>query len=670
MSQPHPSTTHHLEAPGSLSPASRRRALERLRATTQEHPLDVLVIGGGVVGAGAALDATTRGLSTALVEATDYGWGTSSRSSKLVHGGLRYLEMLDFPLVHEALQERGRLIEVIAPHLVGAVPFLYPLTKAWERPYVGAGVALYDSLAVGRTGHLPLHKHLGRGAVARIAPGLKPDAFLGAVRYFDAQVDDARLVIELVRTSASHGAWCASRAEVTAYLGTGAGGRDGVTGVEVRDRETGELITVYARQVINATGAWTGRIPLRGPHGDDAPLTEGMPHVTAAKGIHVVVRRERFASEAGLILRTEKSVLFVIPWGRHWIVGTTDTPWQYGPDRPAATSEDIDYLLERVNTVLRAPLRREDIVGVYAGLRPLVTPSQSTQKDRPDDGHAPSAAAAPTTEDEGEGESESGDAEDRGEQPATATAKVSREHVVAHPLPGLTVVAGGKLTTYRVMAADAVDGAVGHRTAPGMGVLTGQEQSGAESGVPESCTAELPLHGAQGWTPTRHRRRALAAEHGLGLDTVDALLHRYGSEAPEVMALAAADDALRAGLPGLDGYLGAEVVHAVSREGARTVQDVLARRIRAVFEADDSGEAAAPRVARLMAPLLGWDDEREAAEVRRFQRYSQAQRRTLDAVTDAQAHRLLVEAAETSVRDVQRGGLPTEASSTPRRETT
>ena len=669
MSQPHPSTTHHLEAPGSLSPASRRRALERLRATTQEHPLDVLVIGGGVVGAGAALDATTRGLSTALVEATDYGWGTSSRSSKLVHGGLRYLEMLDFPLVHEALQERGRLIEVIAPHLVGAVPFLYPLTKAWERPYVGAGVALYDSLAVGRTGHLPLHKHLGRGAVAKIAPGLKPDAFLGAVRYFDAQVDDARLVIELVRTAASHGAWCASRAEVTAYLGTGAAGRDGVTGVELMDRETGQRITVHARQVINATGAWTGRIPLRGPAGDDTPLTEGMPHVTAAKGIHLVVRRERFVSEAGLILRTEKSVLFVIPWGRHWIVGTTDTPWEYGPDRPAATAEDIDYLLERVNTVLREPLHREDIVGVYAGLRPLVTPAHPTQQDVPDDGHAPDPSASPDQAGE-EGESESGDDGDRGEQPSTATAKVSREHVVAHPLPGLTVVAGGKLTTYRVMAADAVDGATSHATAPGMGVLTGQDRTGKGTGIPGSCTAELPLHGAQGWTPTRHRRRVLAAEYGLGLDTVDALLHRYGSEAPEVMALAAAEPEWGVSLPGLDEHLAAEVVHAVLREGARTVQDVLARRIRAVFEADDSGEAAAPHVAELMAPLLGWDAERSAAEVRRFQRYSEAQRRTLEAVTDADAHQLLAEAAETSVRDLQRGGLPTEPSSTPGRETT
>lgn len=657
-----------IDPPGVLGPSSRRRTLDRLRATTQDRPLDVLVIGGGVVGAGTALDATTRGLSTALVEATDYGWGTSSRSSKLVHGGLRYLEMLDFPLVHEALQERGRLIEVIAPHLVGAVPFLYPLTKAWERPYVGAGVALYDSLAAGRTGHLPVHRHLGRSAVAKLAPGLKPDAFLGAVRYHDAQVDDARLVIELVRTAAAHGAWCLSRTAVTAYLGTGAAGRDGVTGVEVTDRETGETFTVHARQVINATGVWTGRIPLRTPDGQDQELTEGMPHVTAAKGIHLVVRRECFVSDAGLILRTEKSVLFVIPWGRHWIIGTTDTPWEHGPDRPAATSEDIDYLLERVNTVLREPLARTDIMGVYAGLRPLVTPAAARQAG-PDDGPSPEQDGAPD-EGGGEGRTESGLDDERGEQPATATAKVSREHVVAHPLPGLTVVAGGKLTTYRVMAADAVDAAVRHAAAPGMGCLTGQERPGSADGVPESCTAELPLHGAQGWTPTRHRRRALAEEFGLSLDTVDALLHRYGAEAPEVMSLVAGDPELAQGLPGLDGHLAAEVVHAVAREGARTVQDVLARRIRAVFEADDSGEAAAPRVAELMAPLLGWDAERSAAEVRRFHRYAQAQRDTLDAVSDADAHRLLAVAAETSVRDVQRGGLPTELSSTIGRETT
>ncbi|QCU79310.1 glycerol-3-phosphate dehydrogenase/oxidase [Citricoccus sp. SGAir0253] len=623
------------EPAGALGPAHRERTLAALAATTAADPLDVLVVGGGVVGAGTALDAATRGLSTALVEATDFAWGTSSRSSKLVHGGLRYLEMFDFPLVHEALRERGRLVEDIAPHLVRPVPFLYPLAKAWERAYVGAGVALYDGMAAGRTGHLPVHRHLGHAAVARIAPGLRPDSHLGAIRYYDAQVDDARLVIELVRTAAAHGAHCASRLEVTAYLGTGiAGAVTGVHGVEVLDRETGHRSTVHARRVITATGVWTGEIPVRLPDGGEQALTEGMPRVTAAKGIHLVVPRDRFTSSAGLILRTEKSVLFVIPWGRHWIIGTTDTPWHLGPDRPAATSADIDYVLERANTVLAEPLTRRDVVGVFAGLRPLVVPPG---EDRP----------------LGESPTEPASAADR------STARISREHVVVSPVPGLTVVAGGKLTTYRTMAADAVDAAVAAPGAPGTGALTGEDATGAGAGVPGSCTADLPLLGAQGWVPAWNRRTLLARESGLPAAVVESLLHRYGSGAPEVIGLALADPELARELPGLPGSLAAEAVHAVAREGARSVQDVLARRLRAVFEADDAGAAAAGPVARLVAPLLGWDAGRAAAEAERYRHWTRAQRATRQAATDEEAHALLVEAAHGSVRDPDRGGRPT-----------
>ncbi|MEW1979617.1 glycerol-3-phosphate dehydrogenase/oxidase [Citricoccus sp. NPDC079358] len=620
---------------GALGPAHRADTLATLRATTPEHSLDVLVVGGGVVGAGTALDAATRGLSTALVEATDFAWGTSSRSSKLVHGGLRYLEMLDFPLVHEALRERGRLVEDIAPHLVRPVPFLYPLSKPWERPYVGAGVALYDGMAAGRTGHLPVHKHLGRAAVSRLAPGLKPEAYIGAIRYYDAQVDDARLVIELVRTAAVHGAHCASRLEVTAYLGSETGG---IVGAEVLDRETGERIAVHARRVINATGVWTGAIPVRHPDGREELVVQGMPRVTAAKGIHLVVPRDRFTSTSGLILRTEKSVLFVIPWDRHWIIGTTDTPWRENVDQPAATSEDIDYVLERANAVLAAPLDRSDVVGVFAGLRPLVTPA--------------------------------GEDEPLGDTAAAAgTAKVSREHVVATPLPGLTVVTGGKLTTYRTMAADAVDAAVGAAGAQDTGPLTGQDVTGSGEGVPASCTAHLPLLGAQGWAPAWNRRLLLTADSGLPAAVVESLLHRYGSGAPEVIGLAVDTPELTEELPGLPGHLAAEAVHAVTHEGARSIQDVLARRIRAVFEADDAGAAAAGAVAHLMAPLLGWDAERASAEAERYRQWTMAQRATQEAGTDGEAHALLVEAARGSVRDMARGGLPEIASSTSGRET-
>ncbi|MCY1158272.1 MAG: glycerol-3-phosphate dehydrogenase/oxidase, partial [Citricoccus sp.] len=266
-----------------------------------------------------------------------------------------------------------------------------------------------------------------------------------------------------------------------------------------------------------------------------------------------------------------------------------------------------------------------------------------------------------------------GEAEPIGEPPAEAsgkaTTKISREHVVATPLPGLTVVAGGKLTTYRTMAADAVDTAVATSGAPGTGPLTGQEVTGSGQDVPESCTADLPLLGARGWVPTWNRRTLLATDSGLQPAVVESLLHRYGSGAPEVIALAVADPELAVELPGLPGHVVAEVVHAVTHEGARSVQDVLARRIRAVFEVDDGGAAAAGPVATLAAPLLGWDAERASAEAERYRHWVRAQLATQDAATDEAAHALLVEAARGSVRDPGRGGLPSTSSSTPGRET-
>jgi glycerol-3-phosphate dehydrogenase len=372
-----------------LSPAARTEAIARMA----EQELDVLVVGGGVVGAGSALDAVTRGLTTAIVEARDWASGTSSRSSKLIHGGLRYLEMLDFGLVREALTERGLLLDRIAPHLVRPVQFLYPLQhRGWERPYVGAGIALYDAMAyTSGTAHgLKRHRHLSRKHALAEAPCLRQDALTGAIQYWDAQVDDARHTLTVVRTAAMFGALAANGAQVTGFLRQG----ERVTGAAVTDLETGNTFEVRAKQVINATGVWT----------DDTQAladTRGQFHVRASKGIHLVVPRDRLRSNCGLILRTEKSVLFVIPWGRHWIIGTTDTDWSLAKAHPAASSRDIDYLLEHVNSVLNSPLTREDVEGVYAGLRPLLS-----------------------------GESES-------------TSKLSREHVVGHPVPGLVVVAGG-----------------------------------------------------------------------------------------------------------------------------------------------------------------------------------------------------------------------------------
>jgi glycerol-3-phosphate dehydrogenase len=527
-----------------LSPAARREAIARMA----ENELDVLVVGGGVVGAGSALDAVTRGLTTAIIEARDWASGTSSRSSKLIHGGLRYLEMLDFGLVREALRERGLLLDRIAPHLVRPVPFLYPLHhRVWERGYAGAGVALYDAMAyTSGTAHgLHHHRHLTRRQALREAPCLRKDALTGAIQYWDAQMDDARFTMTVVRTAASYGAHAVNRAKVTGFLRQG----ERVTGA----LETGEEFEVRAKQVINATGVWT----------DDTQGmadTRGQFHVRASKGIHLVVPRDRLPSSTGLILRTEKSVLFVIPWGRHWIIGTTDTDWKLAKDHPAASAQDIDYLLEHVNSVLNSPLTREDVEGVYAGLRPLLS-----------------------------GEEES-------------TSKLSREHVVGHPVPGLVVVAGGKFTTYRVMAADAVDEAV--RT--------------MDARVPESCTAELPLVGADGYRPLWNQRRALAAAFGIHVARVEHLLNRYGACTQELLDLIRADPSLAAPLPGADDYLAVEARYAVTNEGALHLEDVLTRRTRISIEAWDRGVAAAPEVADLMADLLGWTDEVKKREIDRY----------------------------------------------------
>ncbi|MDQ4116048.1 MAG: glycerol-3-phosphate dehydrogenase/oxidase [Actinomycetota bacterium] len=553
-----------------LSPEARTQALQAMRSESGTE-LDVLVIGGGVVGAGTALDAATRGLTVGLVDARDFASGTSSRSSKLIHGGLRYLEMLDFRLVAEALSERGLLIQHLAPHLVRPVPFVYPLQHhVWERFYAGAGVALYDSLGYlsGRSRGLPHHRHLTRRGAKRVVPSLRSDALTGALEYYDAQVDDARHTMMIARTAAAYGAHVATRARVIDLIKEA--GR--VVGAKVQDLETGEQVEIRAKQVINATGVWTD--DTQGLAGE-----RGLFKVRASKGIHLVVPRDRIRGEAGLILRTEKSVLFVIPWGRHWIIGTTDTDWDLDKAHPAASAADIDYLLQHVNAVLEQPLTHDDVEGVYAGLRPLLS-----------------------------GESES-------------TSKLSREHAVAIPVPGLVVVAGGKYTTYRVMARDAVDAAV----------------HGMDAKVPPSCTEDVPLLGAEGFQALRNATAQLARRSGLHRARIEHLLGRYGSLIDEVLDVAASDRTLSEPLAGADDYLRAEVVYAASHEGARHLEDILARRTRISIETFDRGEAAAEETARLVAPVLGWSDEQIAREVDHYRKRVQAERESQRMPDDATA---------------------------------
>jgi len=554
-----------------LDEAYRRASLERLAA---EH-LDILVVGGGVVGAGAALDAASRGLRVGLVEARDFAAGTSSRSSKLIHGGLRYLEMLEFGLVAQALAERGLLLERIAPHLVRPVPFLYPLHhRGWERLYAGTGVALYDAMATvsRRRGGIPWHRHVTRRRIAAIAPGLDPGRLAGGLVYYDAQVDDARYTMTLARTAASLGAAVATGARVVSLTTEGRS----VTGATVVDEADGTRFDIRASCVLNATGVWAAELESLG-------LTSPGLNIRASKGVHLVVPRDRFRSEVGVIMRTEKSVLFVIPWNQHWLIGTTDSDWDYDKSHPAASGPDIDYLLAHVNQALRVPLTRADVVGVYVGLRPLV---------------------------------------EGGDSPAS-TAKVSREHAIVHDTAGLVSVAGGKYTTYRVMALDAVDAAVADLD---------------RAPVPPSCTDRLPLVGADGYVALRNQIPQLAASYSLEPDTVDRLLGRYGALITEVLAATVTDPTLREPLAAAPGYLRAEAVYAASHEGARHLDDVLTRRTRISIEQPDRGLSAAAEVADLMGVVLGWTPQRRESELAAYRVRVDAELKSQLAISDDSAN--------------------------------
>ncbi len=554
-----------------LGPDARAAALRRMDGET----FDVVIIGGGVTGAGVALDAATRGLSVALVEQRDWAAGTSSRSSKLIHGGLRYLEQFDFGLVREALREQTLMLDRLCPHLVRPVPFLYPITqRGWERLYIGAGTLLYDILGGRRA--LPRHRHLSRTGALRQFPALKGDALVGAIQYYDAQVDDARHTLSLVRTAALHGAAVATSARATGLLEAGSG----VAGVRVRDLEGGREIEVRAQQVINATGVWTDQV--------QAMVGRGRIKVRASKGIHLVVPRDRIHGDSGLVLKTATSVLFVIPWKRHWIVGTTDTDWNLDLAHPAASRRDIDYLLATVNAVLAQPLSHADIEGVYAGLRPLLF-----------------------------GESD-------------ATSKLSREHAVSQSVAGLITVAGGKYTTYRVMAKDAVDVAA----------------RGISRRVPESCTDRTPLIGADGYQSFVNRRESLARAAGLHVNQVVHLLERYGSRVTELLRLIEERSALRAPLHGAEDYLCAEIWYATSHEGALHIDDVLTRRTRISIETFDRGLGAAPVVAGLMAEVLGWDDVTRARELRHYEARVAAERESQEQPDDRTADAARLGAAD------------------------
>ena len=547
-----------------LGPAYRTESLNELDG----GDFDVVVIGGGITGVGCALDAVSRGLTVALIEQRDLASGTSSRSSKLVHGGLRYLEQLDFKLVREALRERGLLRQSIAPHLVWPVPFIYPIKhRVWERIYMAAGIAMYDGLA--KLGHstLPHQWHLGRKDLKRVFPGIKTTKFVGGIRYYDAGTDDARLVVAIARTAAERGARILSSSRVTGLVRDDDGR---VTKVEATCLETGRKLSIGASVVINATGVWT----------DSTEMLVGdvETEVTASKGIHVVVPKSAIDSTVGFITKTKTSVLFLIPHGEFWILGTTDTPWQLDLAHPAASKRDIAYVLEQANEILERQLTPDDIVGVFAGLRPLVTGS------------------------------------------AESTAKLSREHSITEPVPGLVTIAGGKLTTYRVMAEDTV----------------GRACESARIEVPETTTDQIPLVGATGYSTMHRRRKEIAGEYGVSEAEVVRLLRRYGNETTAILDLAASDPKLAQRIPS-GPYLGAEVQFAVTNEGALHLDDVLTRRTRLSIECEDRGTEGAAVVAEIMAQILGWDAAVTANEIDHYNKRVEAERDSQTMPTDRTA---------------------------------
>lgn len=530
----------------SLNPEQRAEDVARLG----KEQFDVLVIGGGINGVGVALDAITRGLSVALVEAGDFASGTSSRSSKLIHGGLRYLEQYDFKLVREALHERELLVSSLAPHLVKPVAFLYPLhEKVKERTYVGAGLALYDALR-GFKRALPGHKHLSQKTISEIAPSLRTDVVTGAIRYFDAQVDDARHTMMIARTAKRHGAAIVTRAKVESLTKKG----KRVTGAVITDLNTNKKITVKSSTVIMCAGVWSDELHKK------FGIEPGY-EVKMSKGVHITLPANAIKADEGIIIKTAVSVLFIIPWKDQWMVGTTDTEYIGDPSAPLADRSDVQYIIEQANRMLSPRISIDQVIGVFAGLRPLVANKKTTE-----------------------------------------TTKLSREHTVDRPVPGFVSLAGGKYTTYRVMAKDAVDMATNDITK-----LTN-----------ESITAKLPIIGADGYWALAQQVDALATRFGLKQETIKHLLDRYGSDINEVLDLISDDRKLAAPISKNLPYLKAEIVYAVTSEGAQSVSDVLEHRTRIWFEAPNFGTDLVDATADLIAPYLGWKVAQKRASIAHY----------------------------------------------------
>jgi len=502
------------------------------QATARNEPWDIIIIGGGATGVGVAVDASARGYATLLLERGDFGKGTSSRSTKLVHGGVRYLEQGNISLVMEALRERG-LLRQNAPHLVTDLPFIVPSYSWWEGPFYGVGLKLYQLMS-GKYGFGP-SEYLSSEETARRLPNVKTEGLTGGVVYFDGQFDDTRLLIQLAATASERGATLINYARVTALQ---KGGDAMVNGVEWEDAETGAKSIAYARVVVNATGPFTDSVRKLAEPGAEAMISP-------SQGAHLVLDRSFLPGDTAIMVphTSDGRVMFAIPWHGHTLVGTTETPMDHVPVEPVALDQEVDFMLSTGALYLAKAPTRADILSVFAGIRPLAK--------------------------SGEGKN---------------TAKLSRDHVIHIDRSGLLTIAGGKWTTYRNMAQDCVD----HAATLG--------------DLPEADCITKTLH-----------------VDGYHIDAaVFGALSYYGTDAVAIRALIAESPKLGEQLDGDLPYVAAEVVWAAREEMARGVEDILARRTRALFLNAKAAVRMAPRVAELLARELGYDAAWQTQQVAAF----------------------------------------------------
>jgi glycerol-3-phosphate dehydrogenase len=524
----------------SFSAVTRHENVERLA----QEEFDLLVIGGGITGVAVARDAAMRGFRTALVEKGDFGAGTSSRSSRLIHGGIRYLEYYQFKLVFEACSER-RVMRQVAPRLVRPLPFLYPLYRG-QRPApwkLCVGLTMYDALGLFR--NVQRHRWLHPPEVRQREPLVAGRGLLGAARFYDAQVDDARLTLMTAKSAHLHGAVMVNHARVVGLMQVG----KRVGGAHVVDQVNGRELQVRARATVNATGVWVDGVRELDV-GFDRPMTR------PTKGVHLVIPRARLNSQHAVVFDAPRDGrhVFLIPWGDFALIGTTDTDYQGDLDNPAASPDDVEYLLEAVEHIFPgAQITRDDVISTFCGLRPLI--------------FAPGGVYA-----------------------------ISREHEIVESPAGLITVAGGKLTTHRLMGKQLVD-RVEKKLAEEFGVQ-----------APSECRTKEPLDGARS-----DRVRVSDVTERMGRHLVDT----YGSDAAWIMAYAEGNLVLGERIVPELPYVMAEALYAVQHEMALTLSDVLVRRTHVIYETRTGGVERARAVAELMAPRLVWDEaevERQVAD--------------------------------------------------------